>query len=57
MVDAGTTTSYTANNLNQYTAVGALAPVHDTNGNLTGSRGARRDRGDELIDVRAANVA
>ena len=29
------TTSYTANNLNQYTAVGAVTPSYDGNGNLT----------------------
>ena len=29
------TTSYTANSLNQYTAVGAVTPTYDTNGNLT----------------------
>jgi RHS repeat-associated protein len=29
------TTSYTANNLNQYTAVGAASPTYDGNGNLT----------------------
>jgi RHS repeat-associated protein len=29
------TTSYTANNLNQYTAVGAFTPAYDGNGNLT----------------------
>ena len=29
------TTSYTANNLNQYTAVGAVTPTYDANGNLT----------------------
>ena len=29
------TTSYTANSLNQYTAVGAITPTYDTNGNLT----------------------
>ena len=28
-------TSYTANNLNQYTAVGAVIPTYDGNGNLT----------------------
>lgn len=29
------TTSYTANALNQYTAVGGASPTHDKNGNLT----------------------
>lgn len=29
------TTAYTANNLNQYTAVGAATPTYDGNGNLT----------------------
>jgi len=29
------TTSYTANNLNQYTAVGGASPTYDSNGNLT----------------------
>lgn len=29
------TTSYTANNLNQYTAVGGASPTYDNNGNLT----------------------
>ncbi|MCW5738339.1 MAG: hypothetical protein KIS73_29725 [Enhydrobacter sp.] len=29
------TTSYTANNLNQYTVVGAVSPTYDGNGNLT----------------------
>ncbi len=32
----GGTTDYTANLLNQYTAVGAASPAHDTDGNLTG---------------------
>jgi hypothetical protein len=27
--------SYTANNLNQYSAVGAVTPAYDANGNLT----------------------
>ena len=30
-----TTTSYTTNNLNQYTAVGGTSQSHDANGNLT----------------------
>jgi hypothetical protein len=30
------TVSYTANALNQYTAVGAVRPTYDANGNLTG---------------------
>lgn len=29
------TTGYTANNLNQYSAVGAVSPTYDTDGNLT----------------------
>jgi RHS repeat-associated protein len=29
------TTSYTANNVNQYTAVGGITPTYDANGNLT----------------------
>jgi RHS repeat-associated protein len=29
------TTSYTANSLNQYTAIGAVSPTYDANGNLT----------------------
>ena len=29
------TTAYTANNLNQYTAVGGVTPAYDNNGNLT----------------------
>ena len=32
---AASTVSYTANALNQYTAVGAVTPTYDTNGNLT----------------------
>lgn len=32
---APTTTAYTANSLNQYTAVGAVTPTYDANGNLT----------------------
>lgn len=36
VTDNGTSTSYTANSLNQYTAVGPLLPTHDANGNLTG---------------------
>ncbi|QQL43726.1 RHS repeat domain-containing protein [Sulfuriroseicoccus oceanibius] len=32
-------TSYSANALNQYTAVGAAAPVHDADGNLTDDAG------------------
>jgi RHS repeat-associated protein len=36
VVDSGTTTPYTANALNQYTAIDGLnAPAYDTNGNLT----------------------
>jgi len=31
-----TTTNYTSNTLNQYTAVGGASPTHDDNGNLTG---------------------
>ncbi len=36
VTDNGVGTSYTANELNQYTAVGNLAPSHDANGNLNG---------------------
>lgn len=32
---AASTVSYTANSLNQYTAVGVVTPTYDTNGNLT----------------------
>ena len=32
---AATTTAYTANNLNQYTRVGAATPTYDKNGNMT----------------------
>ncbi|MBI2739175.1 MAG: RHS repeat protein [Rhodospirillales bacterium] len=32
---SGSTTAYTANNLNQYTTVGAVTPTYDGNGNLT----------------------
>jgi RHS repeat-associated protein len=32
--DTPVTTGYTANTLNQYTAVGATSPTHDANGNL-----------------------
>ena len=32
---AASTVSYTANALNQYTAVGAVTPAYDSNGNLT----------------------
>lgn len=36
----GTTTTYSANNANQYTAIsGMTAPVHDANGNLTSQNG------------------
>ncbi len=35
VTDNGAGTSYTANNLNQYTAVGAASPTYDANGNLT----------------------
>jgi RHS repeat-associated protein len=40
VVDNGGTTSYTANNVNQYTAVGLSTPLHDTNGNLTSHEGS-----------------
>ena len=36
MFDNGTTTNYSANNLNQYSAVGTLTPTYDANGNMTG---------------------
>jgi YD repeat-containing protein len=40
VVDNGATTSYSANNLNQYTAVGSLPPLtYDPNGNLTSYTG------------------
>ena len=35
LTDNSIVTNYTPNALNQYTAVGALLPIHDTNGNLT----------------------
>jgi len=35
VIDAGGTTSYTTNALNQYTAVGGATYVYDDNGNLT----------------------
>ncbi|MEN6429195.1 MAG: hypothetical protein ABFE13_27930 [Phycisphaerales bacterium] len=34
VIDAGGTTSYTTNALNQYTAVGGVTYVYDDNGNL-----------------------
>ncbi|MGH7125006.1 MAG: hypothetical protein ACREFI_11585 [Stellaceae bacterium] len=34
--NAASSVSYSANSLNQYTAVGAAAPTYDGNGNLTG---------------------
>jgi len=37
MKAASTATSYTINNLNQYTAVGSTTPAYDKNGNLTGN--------------------
>ena len=40
MTDSGTPTAYTANSLNQYTAVGGLSALaYDGNGNLTGYTG------------------
>jgi RHS repeat-associated protein len=39
MTDNGTNTAYTANNLNQYTAVGLETPTYDANGNLTSQAG------------------
>ena len=36
----GSTTSYTPNDLNQYTAVGAVSPTYDSNGNLATGPGA-----------------
>lgn len=35
LTDNGTATSYTVNNLNEYTAVGTTTPTYDANGNLT----------------------
>jgi hypothetical protein len=32
---SASTTGYTANDLNQYTAVGSVSPTYDGNGNLT----------------------
>ncbi len=43
----GTLTDYSANALNQYTAIGSAAPAHDADGNLTEDRGvneASQDR-------------
>lgn len=39
VTDNGSGTSYTANNLNQYTAVGGASPTYDPNGNLTNYNG------------------
>lgn len=39
VTDNGSGTSYTANNLNQYTAVGGASPTYDANGNLTNYNG------------------
>jgi len=39
VTDNAIPTAYTANNLNQYTAIGADAPTHDTNGNLSSTGG------------------
>jgi RHS repeat-associated protein len=39
VTDNGTNTAYTANALNQYSAVGLEAPTYDANGNLTGQSG------------------
>jgi RHS repeat-associated protein len=39
-INSGATTTYTANNVNQYTVIsGFSAPVHDANGNLTFQNG------------------
>jgi RHS repeat-associated protein len=39
-INSGATTTYTANNVNQYTAIsGFSAPIHDPNGNLTFQNG------------------
>ncbi|MES2996358.1 MAG: RHS repeat-associated core domain-containing protein [Verrucomicrobiota bacterium] len=48
-------TAYTANNLNQYTAVGTVSPIHDADGNMTsgpipaGSAGLVWDAENRLI--------
>ncbi|MCF6313821.1 MAG: RHS repeat-associated core domain-containing protein [Verrucomicrobiales bacterium] len=38
-IDGGVTTNYTANDVNEYSTVGADTPVHDDNGNLTAGDG------------------
>ncbi len=38
-VDGGVTIPYVANDVNEYTAVGADAPIYDNNGNLTAGNG------------------
>jgi hypothetical protein len=44
------TMSYSANNLNQYTAVGSIGPTYDNNGNLTSD--VTYTRGDPTPDSR-----
>jgi len=59
MTDNGTNTAYTANNLNQYTAVGTDVPSYDQNGNLTSQAGwtYSYDAQNRLISASSASLA
>ena len=53
------TTNYTANNLNQYTAVGAVTPTYDGNGNLTadGTNTFGHDAENRLVSATATGMS
>ena len=55
---AASTTNYTANSLNQYTAVGAVTPTYDGNGNLTfdGTNTLGYDAENRLTSASAAGM-
>ena len=52
------TTSYTANNINQYTAVGVVTPTYDGNGNLTadGTNTLSHDPENRLVSASATGM-
>jgi hypothetical protein len=51
-------TSYTDNNLNQYTAVGGASPSHDSNGNLTddGTLTFKYDYRNQIVRVKQSST-
>ncbi len=55
---SATTTTYTDNNLNQYTAVGSYTYVHDKNGNLTddGSQKYEYDYKNQIVRIKQAST-